>query len=144
MLGSDIKEQLNELAAHLEEHLSDSLIAIEWERDELILRAQRQTLITVMTFLKDDSKCLFRTLVDLCGVDYPEEEFRFEVVYNLLSLKRNMRIRVKVRTDAETAVPSLNKLVFVGGMERARGVGYVRYIFLGSSRSEAIAHRLRL
>ena len=94
MLGSDIKEQLNELAAHLEEHLSDSLIAIEWERDELVLRAQRQTLITVMTFLKDDSKCLFRTLVDLCGVDYPEEEFRFEVVYNLLSLKRNMRIRV--------------------------------------------------
>ena len=44
-----------------------------------------------------------------------------------------MRIRVKVRTDAETAV-FLNKLVFVGGMERARGVGYVRYIFLGSSR----------
>ena len=110
MLGSDTKEQLNELAAHLEEHLSDSLIAIEWERDELVLRAQRQTLITVMTFLKDDSKCLFRTLVDLCGVDYPEEEFRFEVVYNLLSLKRNMRIRVKVRTDAETAVPSLTNL----------------------------------
>ena len=110
MLGSDIKEKLNELAAHLEEHLSDSLIAIEWERDELVLRAQRQTLITVMTFLKDDSKCLFRTLVDLCGVDYPEEEFRFEVVYNLLSLKRNMRIRVKVRTDAETAVPSLTNL----------------------------------
>ncbi len=46
MLGSDIKEQLNELAVHLEEHLSDSLIAIEWERDELVLRAQRQTLIT--------------------------------------------------------------------------------------------------
>ena len=110
MLGSDIKEKLNELAAHLEEHLSDSLVAIEWERDELVLRAQRQTLITVMTFLKDDSKCLFRTLVDLCGVDYPEEEFRFEVVYNLLSLKRNMRIRVKVRTDAETAVPSLTNL----------------------------------
>ena len=39
MLGSDTKEQLNELAAHLEEHLSDSLVAIEWERDELVLRS---------------------------------------------------------------------------------------------------------
>ncbi len=63
MLGSDIKEQLNELAAHLEEHLSDSLIAIEWERDELVLRAQRQTLITVMTFLKDDRRLLCPTVV---------------------------------------------------------------------------------
>ena len=54
--------------------------------------------------------CLFKTLVDLCGVDYPEDEDRLEVVYNLLSLKRNMRIRVKVRTDTASAVPSLSNL----------------------------------
>ena len=75
-----------------------------------MLRTQRQTLITVMAFLKDDNKCLFKTLVDLCGVDYPEDEDRLEVVYNLLSLKRNMRIRVKVRTDTASAVPSLSNL----------------------------------
>ena len=63
-----------------------------------------------MAFLKDDNKCLFKTLVDLCGVDYPEDEDRLEVVYNLLSLKRNMRIRVKVRTDTASAVPSLSNL----------------------------------
>jgi NADH-quinone oxidoreductase subunit C len=56
--------------------------------------------------LKDDSQCLFKTLVDLCGVDYPDREQRFEVVYNLLSVKQNLRMRVKVSTDEDTPVPS--------------------------------------
>ena len=110
MSNSEFKETLDELAKYIETNLSDSLLSIEWEKDELVLRTQRQTLITVMAFLKDDSKCLFKTLVDLCGVDYPEDEDRLEVVYNLLSLKRNMRIRVKVRTDTASAVPSLSNL----------------------------------
>ena len=110
MSNSEFKEPLDELAKYIETNLSDSLLSIEWEKDELVLRTQRQTLITVMAFLKDDSKCLFKTLVDLCGVDYPEDEDRLEVVYNLLSLKRNMRIRVKVRTDTASAVPSLSNL----------------------------------
>ena len=86
MSNSEFKETLDELAKYIETNLSDSLLSIEWEKDELVLRTQRQTLITVMAFLKDDSKCLFKTLVDLCGVDYPEDEDRLEVVYNLLSL----------------------------------------------------------
>ena len=110
MPNSEIKKPLDALASHIETNISDSLLSIEWEKDELVLRTQRQTLITVMAFLKDDSKCLFKTLVDLCGVDYPEDEDRLEVVYNLLSLKRNMRIRVKVRTDTASAVPSLSNL----------------------------------
>ena len=110
MSNSEIEKPLDELAKYIETNLGDSLLSIEWEKDELVLRTQRQTLITVMAFLKDDSKCLFKTLVDLCGVDYPEDEDRLEVVYNLLSLKRNMRIRVKVRTDTASAVPSLSNL----------------------------------
>ena len=110
MSNSEFKEPLHELAKYIETNLGDSLLSIEWEKDELVLRTQRQTLITVIAFLKDDSKCLFKTLVDLCGVDYPEDEDRLEVVYNLLSLKRNMRIRVKVRTDTASAVPSLSNL----------------------------------
>ena len=110
MSNSEIEEPLDELAKYIETNLGDSLLSIEWEKDELVLRTQRQTLITVMAFLKDDNKCLFKTLVDLCGADYPEDEDRLEVVYNLLSLKRNMRIRVKVRTDTASAVPSLSNL----------------------------------
>ena len=60
-----------------------------------------------MTFLRDDSNCQFKQLIDLCGADYPSREERFEVVYNLLSLKHNLRIRVKVTTDEDTPVPSL-------------------------------------
>ena len=110
MSNSEIEEPLDELAKYIETNLGDSLLSIEWEKDELVLRTQRQTLITVMAFLKDDNKCLFKTLVDLCGADYPEDEDRLEVIYNLLSLKRNMRIRVKVRTDTASAVPSLSNL----------------------------------
>ena len=48
-----------------------------------------------MTFLRDDTICQFQQLMDLCGADYPSREERFEVVYNLLSLQHNQRIRVK-------------------------------------------------
>jgi len=60
----------------------------------------------VLTFLRDDSNCQFKVLVDLAGVDYPDREERLEVVYNLLSLSQNQRVRLKVRTDEETPVPT--------------------------------------
>ena len=59
-----------------------------------------------LTYLRDQPNCQFKMLVDICGVDYPEREQRFEVVYHLLSLKHNQRIRVKVTTDEATPVPS--------------------------------------
>ena len=58
------------------------------------------------TFLRDDPRCLFKQLIDVCGVDWPEREKRFDVVYNLLSLKNNQRVRIKVATDESTPVPS--------------------------------------
>ena len=119
MSKSEIEEPLDELAKYIETNLGDSLLSIEWEKDELVLRTQRQTLITVMAFLKDDNKCLFKTLVDLCGADYPEDEDRLEVIYNLLSLKRNMRIRVKVRTDTASAVPSLSNLFLFDSVRKS-------------------------
>lgn len=106
MINSDILQPLSELATYLEGQLKDSLLAIEWQQNELVLRTRRQTLLSVLLFLRDDSKCQFKTLVDLCGVDYPESEERLEVVYNLLSMKRNMRVRLKVKTDLDSAVPS--------------------------------------
>jgi NADH-quinone oxidoreductase subunit C len=60
----------------------------------------------VLTALRDDSQCLFEVLIDICGVDYPEREKRFDVVYHLLSPRRNQRIRAKCETDEDTAVPS--------------------------------------
>jgi NADH-quinone oxidoreductase subunit C len=60
-----------------------------------------------MTFLRDDPTCKFVQLSTVCGVDYPEREERFEVVYHLLSLHNNQRMRVKITTDEETTVPSV-------------------------------------
>ena len=73
---------------------------------ELMLETTPDRLIGLLTFLRDDSKCLFKQLIDVCGVDWPERAQRFDVVYNLLSLKNNQRVRVKTTTDETTPVPS--------------------------------------
>ncbi len=74
---------------------------------DLTLTAEASRIREVMTFLRDDPRCRFVCFIDLCGVDYPTREQRFEVVYHLLSPRHNRRIRVKVATDEATPVPSL-------------------------------------
>jgi NADH-quinone oxidoreductase subunit C len=74
--------------------------------DELIIRCNRDAVRKVLTFLRDDQNCQFKQLVDLTAVDYPAREERFDVVYNLLSLKLNQRIRVKISCDETSMVPS--------------------------------------
>ncbi|RYG06988.1 MAG: NADH-quinone oxidoreductase subunit C [Caulobacteraceae bacterium] len=72
---------------------------------ELTLIAEREQIVAVLTALKD--RFGFQQLLDLCGVDFPDREERFEVVYHLLSMTRNARIRVKVSTDEVQPVPSV-------------------------------------
>ena len=73
---------------------------------ELMLHTTPDKVIALLMYLRDDPKCLFTQLIDICGVDWPEREKRFDVVYNLLSVKNNQRIRVKLMTDETTPVPS--------------------------------------
>ena len=75
--------------------------------DEVTLEARADQIVPLMMFLRDDPRCQFQTLVDLCGVDFPERGQRFEVVYHLLSMRKNKRLRVKIRTDEATPVPTL-------------------------------------
>jgi len=86
---------------------SITLSSHEMIRGELVLTCARETLVPLLTFLRDDARCLFKLLMDVSGVDYPNRADRLCVVYNLLSLKHNTRIRVKVWTDEETPVPSV-------------------------------------
>ena len=67
-------------------------------------------LISSFQFLKDNSQCQFRQLTDIAGVDYPDREKRFEVVYHLLSFKNNLRARVKVFINEDTAIDSLTSV----------------------------------
>lgn len=102
-----MNEALTELGAYISEALPKEALEISVEHDELMLVANPAGITRVLSFLRDDANCLFKQLVDLCGVDYPEREQRFDVVYNLLSLSHNQRIRVKIRTDEATPVPSV-------------------------------------
>ncbi len=81
--------------------------------DELTLTLHRETILDAIRLLHDDPEMRFISIVDICGADYPEREERFEVVYHLLSPYRNERIRLKLRTDDESPVPSITP-VFPG------------------------------
>jgi len=74
---------------------------------ELNIEARADQIVPLLTLLKDDAGFQFQQLIELCGVDYPERPLRFDVVYLLLSLTKNLRLRVKVQTDEDTAVPSV-------------------------------------
>jgi NADH-quinone oxidoreductase subunit C len=103
-----MNEALRELGDYLEAAIGDDLLALEGAYDQLSLRIGRDALVRVLTLLRDDQNCQFKQLVDLTAVDYPDQAERFEVVYNLLSLKVNQRVRIKVTTDERTPVPSLS------------------------------------
>jgi NADH-quinone oxidoreductase subunit C len=75
---------------------------------ELSLTGPAGRIVEALTLLRDAHG--FQQLIDLCGVDYPERERRFDVVYHLLSLTKNQRVRVKVQTDEDTAVPSVTSV----------------------------------
>ncbi len=79
-------------------------------RGELTLSIDPVKIGEVLTLLRDDPKCQFVVLVDICGVDFPEREKRFEVVYHLLSPRLNQRVRVKASTDEATPVASVNDI----------------------------------
>lgn len=83
--------------------VTDAVLAYE----ELTLTVQASDIVFALTYLRDDPACAFRCFIDICGVDYPERALRFDVVYHLLSLRHNARIRVKVQTDEASPVPSV-------------------------------------
>jgi NADH-quinone oxidoreductase subunit C len=95
---------LEQLADHIKGALSP--IASQIAFGELNVTVARDEIVRVLTFLRDDPECEFKLLIDICGVDYPTRAQRFDVVYHLLSVSKNQRIRIRVETDETTPVPS--------------------------------------
>ena len=102
-------EALKDLAEHVEAAIGGKA-ARDHAGPELVFRVRRDALVEALAFLRDDANCHFKCLVDLCGADYPERPERFEIVYNLLSHRHNLRIRIKTSTDEDTPVPSVSGL----------------------------------
>jgi NADH-quinone oxidoreductase subunit C len=97
---------LEDIGKKVTEALPGALRAEHVAFGELTLDIDPASILNVLTFLRDDTECLFAVLVDLCGVDWPQRAKRFDVVYHLLSLAKNRRVRLKVETDEDTPIPS--------------------------------------
>jgi NADH-quinone oxidoreductase subunit C len=102
-----MSEALKELGSHIETKRPDCVVAWDVTHGELNVDVALANIVGFVEFLKADAACRFSTLVDITGVDYPDRQKRFDVVYHLLSMYENQRIRLRVAVREEDIVPSI-------------------------------------
>ncbi|KAI0067834.1 NADH dehydrogenase [Artomyces pyxidatus] len=103
---AETTEKLHNYGSYLIQSLPKFIQQFSVLKDELTLYIPPSGVVPVLTFLRDHAQCQFKCLVDVSGVDFPEREKRFEVVYHLLSIRHAARIRVKTYAGEADAVPS--------------------------------------
>jgi NADH-quinone oxidoreductase subunit C len=104
---------LEELSVYLREARGNLVANAGIAFGELNVEVSAENYIELLTFLRDDERCRFISFIDLCGVDYPSREKRFDVVVHLLSPKHNTRIRVKTEIGEDETIASATS-VFIG------------------------------
>lgn len=109
------KDLIGELAEVVAGALGSDALSVDVAFGEVSAVVQRERIVEAVTLLRDRPDLGFISIIDVCGVDYPERADRFDVVYHLLSPTRNARLRLKVTTDEETPVPSITS-VFPGAV----------------------------
>ena len=100
-------EELKELGEHIAASIENDIHGWRVEHGELTVDARADRIAQVMLFLRDDALTRFLVLIDLCGVDYPQRSKRFDVVYHLLSMHNNTRIRVKAQVAEDETIPTI-------------------------------------
>ena len=108
-----MSEALNDLAAYVKEARGSLVVSADIAYGELTLNTTPESVIALLTFLRDDVQCGFVNIIDICGVDWPQREKRFDVVYHLLSPRQNLRVRVKLQVEEDEGVPSATS-VYMG------------------------------
>jgi len=103
-------ETLAELGERIIANSAGMIGAFHVDRGELTIQVPAHRIVDVLAYLRDGADFEFQQLIDLCGADYPHRTHRFDVVYHLLSLTKNRRLRVKIETDEETPVPSVTSV----------------------------------
>jgi NADH-quinone oxidoreductase subunit C len=106
-------EALAELSTYIREARSSLVDDAVIANGELTLTTTPENILQLLTFLRDDVQCGFVSFIDICGVDYPAREKRFDVVYHLLSPRQNLRVRVKLMAAEDELVPSATS-VYMG------------------------------
>src|SRR5690606_18242814 len=109
-MKEDTTHKLETLGALIAEEIGADCLHWEVAYNELVLTVEKISISRVLTYLRDSETLQFSQLMDICGVDYLGREPRFDVVYNLLSLIYNMRIRIKVQTEEGVPVPSVTSV----------------------------------
>jgi NADH-quinone oxidoreductase subunit C len=125
-------EETDRLYAHLSSHIEETN-SLQMADDEIVIFSAATSLLRLIQFLKEDKNCKFNILIDICGVDYPEKDKRFEIVYHFLSLSVNRRIRVKLMTDEATKVPSIVDLFPSAGWYEREAYDLFGVIFSGNT-----------
>lgn len=100
-------DPLVDLGEHITRALGTVIVSQQVAYGELTLTVEKDAIVAVATFLRDDPRCRFISFIDVCGADYPARDERFDVVYHFMSPHLNQRVRVKVMTDDVTPVPSI-------------------------------------
>ena len=101
---------LQKLEKLVNSELASKIQKSKIEHDELLIEINEKDLIDVITFLKSNESCSFRQLIDIAGVDYPEDEKRFHLIYLFLSHEHNSRIKLIIKFQVEDTIPSITKI----------------------------------
>ena len=103
-------EKLSKIEKHINSELSSKIQKSLIENDELLLEINEKDLIEVILFLKSNEKCKFRQLIDIAGVDFPQEEKRFKLIYLFLSHEHNNRIKLSINFETSQLIQSITKI----------------------------------
>ena len=103
-------ENFNKLEKHINSELTSKVQKSIIENGELLIEIDDKDLIEVVQFLKSDENLRFRQLIDIAGVDYPDQEKRFQLVYLFLSHEKNIRVKLSIRFDLKQMINSLTKI----------------------------------
>ena len=102
--------KLKEIEKSINSELTNKIKKTSINFNELLIETNEVELVTVIHFLKSDDKLKFRQLIEIAGVDYPENEKRFKLIYLLLSHEKNIRIKISISFEVEKKIPSITKI----------------------------------
>ena len=105
-----LSANLEKLEKLINSELSSKIKNSEIKYQELLIEINENDLIEVVQFLKSNEKCKFRQLIDIAGVDYPDEEKRFQLVYLFLSHENNKRIKLSINFQSGQTINSITKI----------------------------------
>lgn len=103
---ADDQSDLSDLGEYLAAKAADAILRTEMAHGELTVYAKADQIVPFLKMLRSDSRCRFEVLIDICGVDWPARENRFDVVYHLLAPRLNQRLRVKIEANETTPIES--------------------------------------